>query len=177
MNFCHDTIWKGVTTTFLGIAATIYGLAGRILFAATAINPVYAAASDPIPITMSDISTLVGFVTTIGGGIWTWFLLQKAKATDARREESRKDADVARDQRVDDRMADIQLMVAEGLAKIQLEHAKANVTLQAHTTAIQAMTNGPPGTEARVPVSVNEAVVSLGMRKTSKETSTQLRPL
>ncbi len=148
MHLYHDAIWKGVTTTFLGIAATIYGLAGRILLAATVVKPVYTAASDTIPITMSDISTLVGFLTTIGGGIWTWLLLQKAKATDIRREEARKDADAARDRRVDDRMADIQLMVAEGLAKIQLEHAKANVTLKEHTTAIQAMTNGPPVTEA-----------------------------
>ena len=89
MHFCHDTIWKGVTTTFLGIAATIYGLAGRIMFAAAAVKPVYAAVPDAFPITMSDISTLVGFVTTIGGGIWTWLLLQKAKATDVRREETR----------------------------------------------------------------------------------------
>ncbi len=147
MHFCHDTIWKGVTTTFVGIAATIYGLAGRIILAATAVKPLYGAASDAMPITMSDISTLVGFITTIGGGIWTWLLLQKAKATDARREEARKDADAARDRRVDDRMADIQLMVAEGLAKIQLEHVKVHATVQEHTAAIQAMTHGAAMTE------------------------------
>jgi hypothetical protein len=147
MHFYHDTIWKGVTTTFVGIAATIYGIAGRILFAATAVKPIYGAASDTVPITMSDIPTLVGFVMTIGGGIWTWFLLQKAKATDARREEARKDADAARDRRVDDRMADIQLMVAEGLAKMQLEHVKVHATVQEHTAAIQAMTNGATMTE------------------------------
>ena len=39
-------------------------------------------------------------------------------------------------------------MVAEGLAKIQLEHAKANVTMREQTTAIQAMTNGTSVTEA-----------------------------
>jgi tRNA uridine 5-carbamoylmethylation protein Kti12 len=141
MQICHDTIWKGVTTTFLGITATLYGLAGRILFAATAVKPVYGAVSDTTPITMAGISTLLGFVTTIGGAIWTWFLLQKAKATDARREEDRKDADAERDRRVDDRMADIQLMVAEGLAKIQLEHAKVHASVQEQTAAIQAMTN------------------------------------
>jgi hypothetical protein len=148
MHFYHDAIWKGVTTTFLGIGATVYGLAGRIMVATAAVKPVYAVAPDAIPITMSDISTLVGFVTTIGGGIWTWLLLQKAKATDVRRAETRKDADAERDRRVDDRMAEIQLMVAEGLAKIQLEHAKANVTLREQTTAIQAMTNGTVVTEA-----------------------------
>lgn len=127
----HDIIWKGVLTVVLGVSATFYGVLGRLLFMADASGQALYATDPSVmhPIDFANLSVVVGTVTSILGMIWTWFLRQKSIAEEFRRKDEESTRESAREQRERDRMTDIRLMLAEGLAKVEVQHAALATTL------------------------------------------------
>jgi hypothetical protein len=118
---------------------SIYGLAGKFLFADTPLPPsAYAAIRlDHTPLTLADLSTYVGLVTTVAGALYSWFLLQKTK-----REKQE------RDRAEQDQMMKIRLMVAEGIAGMQLENAKLHARIEGNQAKKEDKPDGNVGTQS-----------------------------
>ena len=139
MHQVHDGLWKGAITTAVGFGAATYGFAGKLLFASTFFDPTATSPSpaEIIPVSMADWSAIIGSVMTVGGGLWTWFLLQKAKKQDIEREQRKKEEDAERECRVADERAEIRIMLERGLAELHLKHEEMAVQVQKITDATE----------------------------------------
>lgn len=139
MHIYHDTVWKGVTATVVGIAGTAYGLTMKWLASTTAVITVAPQlVSTPAgPFRTNDLSVWLGSFTTLAGGLWTWYLLKRSETREADRREAQKDADAARDKKTLDGMAEIKLFMAEELAKVQVSQARTAAHLEAQDVMIK----------------------------------------